>query len=85
MKIAKDFGVRGLLAVIAAVGYYVPLIYVVIKIALSTETIVSLLAAASSPWLLAMGFYFGSHIAAKQSQADQTNGQTTSRGTSATQ
>lgn len=59
MRIIKDFGVRALLAIIAAVGYYVPLVFVFIKFDITTETMLALLGAASSPWLLAMGFYFG--------------------------
>ena len=59
MKLTKDFGVRALLAIIAAIGYYVPLVFIFLSYELSTETMLALLGAASSPWLLAMGFYFG--------------------------
>ena len=76
MKLSKDFGVRGLLALLAAVGYYVPMIYVFIKVVLPIETIISLLAAAGSPWLLAMGFYFGSHIATKEQNGKPPAGTT---------
>ena len=63
MKLINDFGVRAFLATMAAIGYYFPLIYVFIKFPLSTETMLALLSAAGAPWLLAMGFYFGNHIA----------------------
>ncbi len=66
MKLSKDFGVRALLALIAALGYYIPLIYVVTRFSLAAETMLAILGAASAPWLLAMGFYFGSHIAGKE-------------------
>lgn len=62
MKLTKDFGVRALLAIIAAVGYYVPLIFTFIHFDLTTETMLALLGVANAPWLLAMGFYFGSRV-----------------------
>lgn len=74
MKIGKDFGVRALLAVIAAAGYYIMLIVTIAKFNLSEETVVALLASAASPWLLAMGFYFGSHIATKENGQGQPGG-----------
>ena len=60
MKLIKDFGVRAFLATIAAIGYYVPLVYIFIKFSLTVEIMLALISAASAPWLLAMGFYFGS-------------------------
>lgn len=73
MKLIKDFGVRALLAVLAAVGYYAVLIFTFVRFELSTETILALLSAASSPWLLAMGFYFGTRT--DSNPKDGENGQ----------
>jgi hypothetical protein len=72
-KFLADFGVRALLAAIAAAGYYIPLVYVFFKIQLPTETIIALLSAAGSPWLLAMGFYFGTKQADKAQEKTNTD------------
>lgn len=66
MKLSKDFGVRALLALVAAIGYYALLFIVIVRFNLSEETMIGLLGGASSPWLLAMGFYFGSHVASRE-------------------
>jgi hypothetical protein len=55
-----DLGVRAMLAILAAVGYYGPLIWVLVKYSLPVEVVVALIGAANAPWMTALGFYFGS-------------------------
>jgi len=62
MKLVKDFGVRALLATIAGVGFYGILFYVIATMELDITTIIALVGLANSPWLMAVGFYFGIKI-----------------------
>lgn len=62
LKLLKDFGVRALLATIAAVGFYGLLTLVIIKYPLDTATLIALIGLAQAPLLAALAFYFGSKI-----------------------
>lgn len=59
MKLAKDFGVRALLATIAGLGFYAVLLFVLITMELDLATVLALISLANAPWLMAIGFYFG--------------------------
>ncbi len=59
MKLVKDFGVRALLATIGGVGFYTALLLVMFKYDLDLPTLLALIALAQAPWMLALGFYFG--------------------------
>lgn len=59
MKLLKDFGVRALLATIGGIGFYVLLAFIVTRYTLDLPTIIALIGLAQSPWMLALGFYFG--------------------------
>ena len=60
LKLLKDFGVRALLATIAAIGFYGLLALVLIKYPLDTTTLIALIGLAQAPLLAALAFYFGS-------------------------
>lgn len=59
-KLAKDFGVRALLATIGGVGFYALLLYILMKYDLDLPTVLAIVGLAQTPWMLALGFYFGS-------------------------
>lgn len=65
MKLVTDFGVKALLATIAALGYYGALFLVLLTVELDTVTVVALLGAAAAPWFNIAGVYFGFRIAEK--------------------
>ncbi len=67
-----DLGVRAMLAILAAAGYYGPLIWVLVKYSLPVEVVVALIGAANAPWMVALGFYFGSRT---QTPTDHGSGQ----------
>ena len=59
MKLWRDFGVRALLALIGGVGFYVIVIYVLMRIQLDVAQIIAIVGMAQAPWMLVIGFYFG--------------------------
>ncbi len=65
MKLANDFGVRGLLATIAGAGFYAVLIYALVKVVFNAETIVALIAMAQAPWIAVFSWYFATRIIKK--------------------
>lgn len=62
MKLVQDFGVRALLATIGGIGFYAVLLFVVIKYDLDLPTLVALIGLGQAPWMLALGFYFGTRV-----------------------
>ena len=62
MKIIKDFGVRALLATIGGLGFYGLLGFILAKFELDLSTIIAIIGIAQSPWMLALGFYFGTKV-----------------------
>lgn len=58
-KLKNDFGVRALLATIGGAGFYGVLIFILARYELDLATIIALIGLAQSPWMLALGFYFG--------------------------
>ena len=63
MKLTQDFGVRALLGTIAGVGFYAILILVLVRYELDIATVIALVGLAVSPWMAAIGFYFGQRSA----------------------
>ena len=63
MKLIKDFGVRALLATIGGVGFYVIAIWVLVNITLDVSQLIAIISMAQAPWMLALGFYFGTQVA----------------------
>lgn len=59
MKLIKDFGVRALLATIGGLGFYTLLGFILVKYELDLPTIIAIISIAQAPWMLALGFYFG--------------------------
>ncbi|GAI81022.1 unnamed protein product [marine sediment metagenome] len=59
MKLVQDFGVRALLGTIAGIGFYAILILVLVRYELDIATVIALVGLAVSPWMAAIGFYFG--------------------------
>ena len=59
MKLVKDFGVRALLATIGGLGFYTLLGFILARYELDLSTIIAIIGLAQSPWMLALGFYFG--------------------------
>jgi hypothetical protein len=62
MKLLQDFGVRALLATIGGLGFYVIVIYVLMAFSLDIAQIIAIVGFAQAPWMLALGFYFGTQI-----------------------
>lgn len=62
MKLLKDFGVRALLATIGGVGFYTVLGVILAKYQLELSTVIAIIGLAQSPWMLALGFYFGTRV-----------------------
>ena len=62
MKLYKDFGVRALLATIGGLGFYVLLGFILFKYELDIATVIAIIGLAQSPWMLALGFYFGTKV-----------------------
>jgi len=62
MKLWEDFGVRALLAVVAGLGFYAMIGYILVNYELDLSTIIAIVGLANSPWLLALGFYFGTQV-----------------------
>jgi len=60
MKLLKDFGVRALLATIAASAFYILLSFAffLFRASLDMATLVALIGMAQAPFLAAMAFYF---------------------------
>lgn len=63
MKLIEDFGVRALLATISGTGFYVILLWILATVDMEIAQLVALISVAQAPWLLALGFYFGTQIA----------------------
>ena len=63
MKLTQDFGVRALLATIGGLGFYVMLGFILVKFELDLSTVIALVGLAQSPWVMALGFYFGTRVA----------------------
>lgn len=59
MKLKEDFGVRALLATLGGVGFYAIVIYVLIRVSLDIAQVIAIVSMAQAPWMLALGFYFG--------------------------
>ena len=59
MKLINDFGVRALLATLGGIGFYVLIGIILMKFELNIETVIAILTMAQAPWMLALGFYFG--------------------------
>jgi len=59
MKLWNDFGVRALLATIGGVGFYTIVIYVLMRVQLNVAQIIAIVSMAQAPWMMALGFYFG--------------------------
>lgn len=59
MKLSHDFGVRAMLSVLSGAGFYSLLITVLLKYQLDLPTILAIVSIAQAPWMLAIGFYFG--------------------------
>ena len=62
MKLVNDFGVRALLASIGGIGFYALLGFVLVRYQLDLPTVIAVIGMAQSPWMLALGFYFGTRI-----------------------
>ena len=62
MKLIKDFGVRALLATIGGLGFYALLGFVLARYELDLPTIIAIIGIAQSPWMMALGFYFGTKV-----------------------
>lgn len=62
MKLIKDFGVRALLATIGGLGFYTLLGFILARYELDLPTIIAIIGIAQAPWMLALGFYFGTKV-----------------------
>jgi len=62
MKLFTDFGVRALLATIGGLGFYTIVVYVLMTVPLDVAQIIAIIGLAQAPWMLALGFYFGTQI-----------------------
>lgn len=58
-KLAKDFGVRALLATIGGVGFYTLIGFILARYELDLATVIAIIGLAQAPWMMALGFYFG--------------------------
>lgn len=81
MKLKKDFGVRALLATIGAIGFYAIVLIVLFKFDLSTAQIIALVSTAQAPWMLAIGFYFGTRSVSQNNTPPPTHSDDTPSGT----
>ena len=59
MKLVKDFGVRALLATMGAIGFYALIIIVLFRFQLDVSHVITIITLAQAPWMMAIGFYFG--------------------------
>ena len=58
MKLIQDFGVRALLATVAACGHYVGVLYVIIQYELNYEQVFAILTESAAIALLGLKWYF---------------------------
>ena len=61
-KLGNDWGVRATLATIGGVGFYVLLGFILFRYELDLANVIAIIGLAQSPWLLALGFYFGTKV-----------------------
>lgn len=59
MKLTKDFGVRALLATIGGAGFYLVLGIILTTYEFDLSTVIAIVGLAQAPWMMALGFYFG--------------------------
>jgi hypothetical protein len=65
MKLAKDFGVRALLACIAGAGFYGLLGYILYRFNFTAETIIAIVAMVQAPWIAVFSWYFATRTVKK--------------------
>jgi len=59
MKLFKDFGVRALIAVIACLGGFGVVLYILSHFEFDPATLVAIIAVVMTPFSTALAFYFG--------------------------
>lgn len=59
MKLFRDFGVRAMIALIAGLGGFGVVFYILSHFELEPSTLVAIIAVAVSPFGTALAFYFG--------------------------
>lgn len=62
MKLLNDFGVRALLALIGGIGFYAIILYVLATMQMEVAQVIALVGLAQAPWMMAIGFYFGTKV-----------------------
>ena len=59
MKLFRDFGVRALIAILACLGGFGVVLYILSHFEFEASTLVAIIAVLMTPFSTAMAFYFG--------------------------
>jgi len=59
MKLFRDFGVRALIAILACLGGFGIVLYILSRFEFDPATLVAIIAVVMAPFSTAMAFYFG--------------------------
>ena len=70
MKLFQDFGVRALIAVIALLGGFGVVFYILSKFDLEPATLVAIIAVVMTPGSTATAFYFGERKAKRDGEKE---------------